>query len=204
MIQYQLKLRSNAKLEKHLDDWLWMLTGVHNFAVRKVEQDAKDGIYYTPNGFQNILAEHGKKMGIPSHTLQGVLSSVYTAWQRRFKKIGGKPKLKGARNKLNSIKGMAKKMGKSVASSSHAQLRNMISYKSIQIGTKYVEVLSRNSTITCSSCGALTGPRGLVGLKVRNWECGCGATHDRDQNSAINTLISGLEQSSTRELRDAA
>lgn len=338
MIQAQLKLRPSAKREQQLKEYLWMLTGVFNFAVRKIELDAKDRIYYTPNGFQNILAGHGRKIGIPSHTLQGVLVTAYTAWQRYFNKLGGKPKLKGQRNKLNSIsfpdpirapdgnylklpgiglvrfhkqelpegkikcgrlvkrasgwylclfidaqpkaiervadgvigidpgfkhlltlstgekiehpreleatatrlaqaqrgndkklmarlhermanqrkdrnhklsrrlvsehtviafskdntKGMAKKFGKSVASSSHAQLRSMISYKSIQSGTKYTEIASPNSTKTCSACGALSGPSGFAGLSVRYWVCGCGAEHERDQNAAQNTLIAAV------------
>lgn len=315
-----------------------MLTGVWNWAIRKIENDAKDGIYYTPKDFQNLLANHGKQIGIPSHTVQGMLAMAYTAWKRCFKKIGGKPRLKGMRNKLNSIpfpdpirepqsnhvklpgigtvrfhkqdipegkikcgrivkrasgwylclfidaerkaierkfqgvigidpgfedllttsdgekiphpkelqqaakrlaqaqrgtnrklvarlheriknqrkdrnhklslslvqqntviyfskdnhKAVAKKFGKSVASSGHAQLRSMLEYKSRVGGTHYVEVASKNSTRTCSACGSLTGPAGLAGLSVRDWECmACGMHHDRDVNAAINTLISG-------------
>jgi len=80
MLQTQIKLRLNITKEKQLNDWLWILTSVHNWAVRKIEQDAKGGIYYTSMGFQNLLAEHGKKIGIPSHTVQGMLSQTYTAW----------------------------------------------------------------------------------------------------------------------------
>lgn len=65
MIQYQVKLRLGATKESQLNSWLFMLTGVWNFAVRKIELDAKDGIYYTSMGFQNLLADHGKKIGIP-------------------------------------------------------------------------------------------------------------------------------------------
>jgi transposase len=337
MIQHQIKLRPNVKLEAALDEWLWMLTGVFNFAVRKIQLDAKDGIYYTPNGFQNLLAGHGRKIGIPSHTVQGVLATVHAAWQRCLKKQGGRPKLKGQRNKLNSIpfpdpirapdgnyirlpglgkvrfhrqdlpdgkikcgrlvkrasgwylcvfidaapkaiertgvgeigidpgfkdllalstgekidhpreleasarrlaqaqrgkdkklasrlherignqrkdrnhklsrrlvaenvvivfskdnnKAIAKKFGKSVASSGHAQLRSMLAYKSHIGGTRYIEVASRNSTRTCSNCGSLSGPTGLSGLAVRQWACGCGAIHDRDINAARNALIAG-------------
>lgn len=60
----------------------------HNFAIKKIELDANDGIYYTSMGFQNLLANQGKKIGIPSHTIQGMLSQVHTAWSRCFKKIG--------------------------------------------------------------------------------------------------------------------
>jgi transposase len=88
-------------------------------------------------------------------------------------------------------KGIAKRFGKSVASSAHYQLRQMLAYKSRAGGTRYVEVDSRNSTKTCSACGALSGPTGYAGLKVRHWVCGCGAEHDRDINAAINTLIAG-------------
>lgn len=343
MIQAQLKLRLNKTKEKQLEDWLWLLTGVHNWAVKKIGNDARDGLYYSAFGFRNILANHGTRIGVPSHTIQDVLSIAHAAWDRCFKKVGGKPKLKGARNKLNSIafpdpirniqeshvklqgigtlrfhrqnipegkikcgrivkrasgwylclfidaerkpirrttdgiigidpgfndllttssgekvvhpkelqksiyrlgqaqrgtnrkqvarqhervknqrkdrnhklslrlvqenstivfskdniRGMASKFGKSVASSAHAQLRQMISYKSRTGGTTYIEVASRNSTKTCSTCGGLYGPSGLSGLAVRNWTCaGCGTEHDRDINAAINTLISGLGQPS--------
>jgi putative transposase len=341
MIQAQLKLKLNSKQEAVLKDWLWMLTGVWNWAIKKIELDAQGGIYYSEKEFQNLLAEHGKKIGIPSHTMQGVLLQAHTAWKRCFKKIGGKPKLKGARNKLNSIpfpdpiksvsdgyaklpgigllryhkqdipagkikcgrivkrasgwylcvfidadrkpiqgisngeigidpgfksliatsdgekirhpqelqkslkrlgqaqrginrklvariherianqrkdrnhklslrlvkensliafskdntKGMARTYGKSVASSGHSQLKQMLSYKCRAGGSKYVEVDSKNSTRTCSACGALTGPRGRAGLKVRHWVCACGAQHDRDINAARNTLFAALGMS---------
>jgi transposase len=349
MLQTQLKLKLNYAQEAQLTEWLWMLTGVHNFAVRKIEQDAQGGIYYSSMGFQNLLAGHGQKIGIPSHTLQGILSQAHAAWSRCFKKLGGKPRLKGMRRKLNSIpfpdpirslegnhvklpgigllrfckqdipsgkikcgriikrasgwylclfvdaqraaikrkshgtvgidpgfkdllalsdgekiahpqelqqslerlgqaqrggnrglvarlhervanqrkdrnhklslrlveenvaivfskdniQGIANRFGKSVASSGHAQLRSMLSYKSLTGGTTYIEVASKNSTRICSACGASSGPKGLAGLKVRHWTCGCGATHDRDTNAAINTLMSGLGKP-TSELCEAA
>ena len=87
---------------------------------------------------------------------------------------------------------VAKRFGKSVASSAHGQLKRLISYKSSSCGRTMVEVPSKYSTQTCSACKALTGPRGLSGLKVRKWTCSCGATHDRDVNAAINTLIAGI------------
>lgn len=351
MIQHQVKLRLSATKEAQLNDWLWSLTGVYNWAVRKIELDAKDRVYYTPNGFQNLLANHGKKIGIPSHTVQGTLSTAYTAWQRCLKKISGKPKLKGRRRHLNSIpfpdpirslegnhvklpgvgllrfhkqyipegkikcgrivkrasgwylclfidaecapikrtgdgmigvdpgfkelivtsggekvphpkelqgslkrigqaqrgvnrklvarlhervknqrkdrnhklslrlvqentlivfskdniKGMAKKFGKSVASSGHAQLRSQIAYKSLAGGARYIEVASRNSTKTCSACGALSGPTGFSGLAVRQWRCSdCGADHDRDHNAARNTLLAGAGTSLESGLRHVA
>ena len=103
MIQTQLKLRLNVTQTTLLNSWLFMLTGVWNWAIRKIEHDAQCGVYYSSQNFHNMLSGHGQKIGIPSHILQGILSMAHTAWSRCFKKIGSKPRLKGMRNKLNSI-----------------------------------------------------------------------------------------------------
>jgi transposase len=103
MIQRQLKLRLKTSQEHQLQTWLFQLTGVWNWAIRKIEQDAKDGIYYSQKAFHNLLADHGKKLGIPSHTLQGMLDTAWVAWQRCDKKLAKKPKMKGQRNKLTSL-----------------------------------------------------------------------------------------------------
>ena len=339
MIQRQLKLRLNNVQKQTLSGWLWHLTGVWNWAVRKIELDAKDGIFHTKKAFHNLLAGHGKTLGIPSHTLQGTLSTAHTAWERCVKKLAKRPKLKGRRNQLNSIpfpdpirspqdnhimvpglgavrfhkqplptgkiksgrivkrasgwylclfidaepnaiaitasgqvgidpgfkdlltlstgqkiphpreleqtaarlaqaqrggnthlaarlqerlanqrkdrnhklsrdlvsqfeviafskdnhRAIARTFGKSVASSSHGQLRSMLAYKCRAGGRQFIEADSRNSTRTCSACGALAGPAGYAGLSVRQWTCtACGADHDRDVNAAVNTLIAGV------------
>jgi putative transposase len=338
MLQYQLKLRPCRAQEQTCDQWLYHLASVYNFAVRKIELNAKDKIYFSKNDFQNILANHGAKLGIPSHTIQGVLCTVFDAWKRCFKKIGGKPRLKGMRNKLTSIpfpdpikapkgnritlpglgsvrfhkqeipegkikcgrlvkrasgwylclfidaqpkvierlafgqigidpgfshllttsdgeviehpreleaaaqrlaqaqrghdkklaariqerianrkkdrnhkittklvsenalivwskdnhRGIAKRFGKSVSSSAHAQIRQQLSYKMPISGGTFIETASKDSTKTCNECGKPTGPTGLAGLSVRQWRCSaCGADHDRDVNAARNTLFAG-------------
>jgi len=338
VIQRQLKLRLNTTQERQLDTWLFQLTGVWNWAIKKLELDAKDGIYYTPKEFHNLLANHSKRLGIPSHTLQGMLTTAYMAWQRCWKKLAKKPKLKGRRNRLTSIPfpdpfrapqgnhltipglgavrfhrqalptgkikggrmvkrasgwylclfidvqpqpiphvadgvvgidpgfyalltlstgekiahprelertakrlaqaqrglrqklaarlqerlanqrqdrnhklsrrlvaehqtirfskdritGIARRFGKSVASSGHGQLRLMLSYKCTASGRTYDEPDSKNSTRMCSTCKALTGPTGLAQLSVRHWRCsGCGSLHDRDTNAAINARDAG-------------
>ncbi len=103
MIQTQIKLRVKSKQEAVLSEWLLILTRVWNWAIRKIELDAKDSIFYSKKEFQNLLANHGKKLDIPSHTLQGMLCTAWDAWSRCFKKLGKKPRLKGCRNRLNSI-----------------------------------------------------------------------------------------------------
>src|SRR5215475_3653065 len=338
MVQYQLKLRMTKAQEAECKRWLYHLASVWNWAVRKIELNARDKIYFSKLEFQNLLAGHSQKLGIPSHVLQGILSTVYEAWQRCFRKLGGKPRLKGVRNQLTSIpfpdpigtpkgnrvslpglgrvryhkmelpagrikcgrmvkrasgwylclflaaeakkiervgtgvigidpgfenllttsdgeviehpreleqaerrlgqaqrghdgelaarlqerigqrrqdrnhklsrrlvaenveiyfskdhnKGIAKRFGKSVASSGHAQLRRMLAYKSPTSGTRYVEVDAKFSTMTCSICGFRSSPRGLGMLAVRQWTCAeCGSSHQRDMNAAVNTLMAG-------------
>lgn len=353
MIQRQLKLKPTKAQEREMERWLSHLPAVWNWAIRKIELDARDGTYYSRQAFEKLMDGHGQKLGISSHTLRGVLLSAHDAWQRCFKKTACKPRLKGRRNRLNSIpfpdpvrlwensraslrglgrvryhgqevpqgkvkcgrivkrasgwylclfidaapkaipagsgervgidpgfsslltlstgekighprelelsaqrlaqaqrgnnrklasriqerisnqrkdrnhklsrrlvvenqliafskdphRAIAGRFGKSVASSGHAQLRQMLSYKSKcrtdGLGV-YVEVESRNSTKTCSACGALSGPSGWAGLKVRQWTCAhCGAEHDRDVNAAINTLIAGAGLAHERPARVA-
>lgn len=338
MIQAQMKLCPNKRQAAQLEQWLFHLTSVWNWAVRKIELNANDGIYLSKFEFHKLLNGHSERMDIPSQVLRAMAVQAHTAWGRCFKKLARKPRLKGMRNKLNSIpftepiksphgryigivgigkvrfhkmdipagkikcgrivkrpsgwylclfidaerepitrrasgqlgidagfksllvtsegvaishpreleaaanrlaqaqrgnntrlvariqedianrkkdrnhklshllvsentfiafskdniRGMAKQFGKSVASSAHYQLRQMLSYKSRAGGTEYVEVDSRNSTKGCSTCGGLFGPTGLAGLSVRAWTCtGCGTLHDRDVNAAINTLMVG-------------
>ena len=103
MIQRQLKLRLSRKQETTLYEWLPMLTSIWNWSIRKIENDAQGGIYHTPKDFQNILPGTSKTLGMPSHTIQGMLSLAHTSWQRCFRRFARKPRLKGMRNRLNSI-----------------------------------------------------------------------------------------------------
>ena len=103
MITRELKLKLTKAQEKQLSTWLWNLTGIYNWAIKKIKLNAKDKIYYSKLDFQNLLSDHGKKLGMPSHTIQGTLIQAYSAWNNCFKKISKEPKLKGVHNKLNSI-----------------------------------------------------------------------------------------------------
>jgi putative transposase len=103
MIQRQLKLRMTKRQEATITGWLPTLTSIWNWGIRKIEMDSKGGIYYTPKDFQNLLAGTSKTLGIPSHTIQGMLSLAHQSWHRCFKKLAKKPRLKGNRNRLNSI-----------------------------------------------------------------------------------------------------
>jgi putative transposase len=81
-------------------------------------------------------------------------------------------------------------MAKSVLYSGWGMLKNFLEYKSQQAARTFEVVNARNTSVTCSTCGALSGPRGVNGLIVRSWVCrDCGELHDRDINAARNILI---------------
>lgn len=70
---------------------------------------------------------------------------------------------------------LARKHGKSVSEASLGQLIRMITYKGSSCGRDVIPVNSKFTTMTCSACGARTGPKGWDGLAVRHWECSaCG------------------------------
>jgi len=93
----------------------------------------------------------------------------------------------------DNFKAMAKRFGKSISESALGNLIGMMNYKG-RIGGREVRAInSFRTTMTCSTCGALTGPTGLGGLAVRYWICSaCGALHDRDINSAKVVFNIGL------------
>jgi putative transposase len=83
-------------------------------------------------------------------------------------------------------------MAKSVLDAGWGILKTQLQYKGQQAGRCVSIVSERNTTRTCSSCRALTGPAGLDMLVVRTWVCSaCGDTHDRDVNAARNILSAG-------------
>lgn len=84
------------------------------------------------------------------------------------------------------------KMAKSVYDASWSSFRDKLRYKAIAHGATFEEVNEAFSSVTCSACGTRSGPRGLEGLRIREWTCSsCGCIHDRDTNGAKNILRCG-------------
>jgi putative transposase len=93
----------------------------------------------------------------------------------------------------DNFRKMARRFGKSISEAALGNLIGMLGYKSRIGGRTLIPVKSNFTTMTCSTCGALTGPRGLSGLVVRSWRCSaCGAVHDRDKNSSVVVFKTGL------------
>ena len=93
---------------------------------------------------------------------------------------------------VSSTKLAKTKMAKSVYDAGWSQLKTMLEYKCAHAGIVFKVVRETNTTRACSSCGSLSGPPGVNGLRVRGWECvECGVLHDRDVNAARNILSLG-------------
>jgi putative transposase len=93
---------------------------------------------------------------------------------------------------VSSLKLAKTRMAKSVLDAGWGMLKTFLQYKGQQAGRSVLIVSERNTTRTCSSCRALSGPSGLDMLVVRRWVCReCGVAHDRDVNAARNILSAG-------------
>jgi len=91
--------------------------------------------------------------------------------------------------------GLAKtNMAKSVLDAGWGLFKTMLDYKCDHAGIVFEEVNEAFTTVTCSACKNRTGPKGLEGLRIREWTCECGVTHDRDVNAARNILALGHER----------
>ncbi len=86
---------------------------------------------------------------------------------------------------VSSLKLVKTRMAKSVLDAGWGMLKAQLHYKGQQAGRGVFIVNESNTTRACSSCRALTGPRGLDMLSVSTWVCSaCGDVHDRNVNSA--------------------
>ncbi|WP_246217525.1 RNA-guided endonuclease InsQ/TnpB family protein [Paraburkholderia panacisoli] len=84
------------------------------------------------------------------------------------------------------------RMAKSVLDAGWSAFRTMLQYKCDYAGVWFDEVDEAYSTVICSCCKRRTGPKGLEGLRIREWAClECGAYHHRDINSADKILAAG-------------
>jgi putative transposase len=81
---------------------------------------------------------------------------------------------------------------KSVLDAGWSAFRTMLQYKCDVAGVWFDEVNEAYSTQTCSCCKKRTGPKGLEGLGVREWNCSeCQTVHHRDINAGKNILAAG-------------
>ena len=81
---------------------------------------------------------------------------------------------------------------KSVLEAGWSTFRTMLQYKCDRAGVWFDEIKEAYSTQTCSCCKKRTGPKGLEGLQIREWNCSeCQTVHHRDINAGKNILAAG-------------
>jgi len=103
IVQYQLKLKLRPAQERQLRRWLWHLTGVYNWAIRKIELDARHGVYWSEYELKGLLTGHSQRLGIPLHTLRATAATAHDAWRRCFRRQTRRPRLKGRRKAVSGI-----------------------------------------------------------------------------------------------------
>lgn len=80
-------------------------------------------------------------------------------------------------------------LAKSVHDAGWSQLLRLLQEKADLYGRTFHQIgRFVPSSQMCSACGRIDGPKPL---SVREWECPCGARHDRDVNAARNILAAG-------------
>jgi transposase len=90
---------------------------------------------------------------------------------------------------VSSSKLIKTPFAKSTLDAAWHSVRFQLRYKAIRLAGICVSGREQWSSVTCSDCGARTGPSGLRTLGVREWVCTrCGVTHNRDVNAAKNIL----------------
>ena len=96
-----------------------------------------------------------------------------------------------------NLKGMMRLWGRKVSDLAFGNFMQKIRWQADK-RCKRVEIIDRWTATTplCHVCGQ---KQAFIDLKVREWRCGCGLTHDRDLNAAINILKVGT---STFEVGD--
>ena len=91
-----------------------------------------------------------------------------------------------------SVRNMVKNhsLARSISDASWSSFRTMLEYKADWYGRDVIAIdRFYPSSNTCSECGHIVKS---LPLNIRNWECECGAMHDRDVNAAKNILAVGL------------
>lgn len=88
-----------------------------------------------------------------------------------------------------------KKMAKAIFDAGWGMFRSQLAYKVSRHQGVFKIVDESFTTRMCSNCEKVShnSPKGIGALGIRNWDCSdCGASHDRDVNSALNILKIGL------------
>lgn len=82
----------------------WTIIHIRNrIGLRSFNGDKCKWLFLSKFDLNNNLRGHAKKVGVHSQVFQETIAQACGAWERYFKKISGRPKLKGRGNKMRSF-----------------------------------------------------------------------------------------------------
>lgn len=91
-----------------------------------------------------------------------------------------------------NLKGMQKLYGRKISDLGFAEFLQKLEYVAYKAGTTIIKIdRFFPSSQLCSCCGQQNHQ--MKDLRIRKWQCSCGAVHQRDRNAAINILNEGLK-----------
>ncbi len=91
-----------------------------------------------------------------------------------------------------NLKGMHKLYGSKISDLGFAEFLQKLEYVAHHTGTTIIKVdRFFPSSQLCSCCGQQNHQ--MKDLRIRKWQCSCGAVHQRDRNAATNILNEGLK-----------
>lgn len=150
----------------------------------------------------NIYRQYEQKLSIAQrarnkYRVRAIHAKIKNTRQDRLHKFSHSLVCKHAAIIVGNVNAKAlaqTKLAKSVLDAGWSTFRTMLKYKCENAGVWFEEVNEAYTSVTCSACNNRTGPKGLEGLRIREWTCECGVTHDRDINAAKNILALGHER----------
>jgi IS605 OrfB family transposase len=90
---------------------------------------------------------------------------------------------------VSSLKLVKTRMAKSVLDSGWGMLKRFLEYKSQQAARGFEVVNERNTSVTCSACGTLSGPRGVCAVERRRFPVGARPTRQVLQPEATGATV---------------
>lgn len=91
-----------------------------------------------------------------------------------------------------NLKGMQKLYGRKISDLGFAEFLQKLEYVAHKTRTTIIKIdRFFPSSQLCSCCGQQNHQ--MKDLRIRKWQCSCGAVHQRDKNAAINILNEGLK-----------
>jgi putative transposase len=153
-----------------------------------------DGVIYSR---ENLTRQHEEALAMAQRAhkkkrvkaIQARIANARTDWTHKATTAIARRAKLIVIGDVSSAKLTKTAFAKSTYDAAWHSVRQQLTYKAIRLAGVCVPGRETFSSVTCSACGARSGPSGLRALGVREWVCPrCGVAHERDVNAAKNIL----------------